>query len=297
MYGVLPFLVTEGRDGPHGSETSDSDMTRTGKDMNRDILRRSAGLALSAGLLMSASGMAAEDEVDQAIETGVRRTEQAQEAQQQIDRLSGDIEQRVEAYRSVEKEIEGLEVYVAQLRRQIADQESELGKLERSIENVTLVERQITPLMLKMVDALEQFVELDVPFLLEERRERLAELQSLIGRADVTVAEKFRKVMEAYQSEMEFGQTIEAYRGSLALSGEPQEVEFLRLGRVALLYRSLDGEDVGVWDQEDGAWESLGASYRGEVERGLRIAREQAAPDLIRLPLPVAQAASTEAGG
>lgn len=241
------------------------------------------GLAITG--LLSLPSWAAEEPVDAAIEAGTERTEEARQAQGQIDSLAEQIDQRVEQYRAVEKEIEGLEVYVAQLEAQIADQESELGILDRSIENVTLVERQITPLMLRMIDALEQFVELDVPFLKAQRAQRVQRLQDMIGRADVTVAEKFRNVMEAYQTEIEYGQTIEAYRGPVAIDGAEQEVDFLRIGRLALVYLSLDGERAGIWDQGSGSWELLDAGYRSQIEQGLRIAREQTAPDLIRIPV------------
>ena len=39
------------------------------------------------------------------------------------------------------------------------------------------MERQITPLTLKMIDSLGQFVNLDLPFLLDERRQRVARLR------------------------------------------------------------------------------------------------------------------------
>ena len=62
---------------------------------------------------------------------------------------------------------------------------------------------------------------------------------------------------------------------------------FLRFGRIALVYQTLDGMEAGVWNQTTKNWDPLDASYRTAIRQGLRIARKQAAPDLIRLPLPV----------
>ncbi|UCE87622.1 MAG: DUF3450 domain-containing protein, partial [Deltaproteobacteria bacterium] len=168
-------------------------------------------------------------------------------------------------------------------------QDEEKASLREQIDNVTLVSREVTPLMLRMVESLDDFVKLDVPFLPGERRERVENLKTLMDRADVTNAEKYRRVLEAYQIENDFGRTIEAYRGSLEVDGESRTVDFLRVGRVALLYQTLDGREVGAWSQAQRAWQSLDGSYRPAIRQGLRIARRQAAPDLLRLPIPAAE--------
>ncbi|KZZ50667.1 hypothetical protein A3759_25035, partial [Thalassolituus sp. HI0120] len=182
--------------------------------------------------------------------------------------------------------------YVEQLNKQLAAQEKELVSIEASIKNVTLVERQITPLMLRMIDAVDQFVRADVPFLKEERAERVEKLKRMMGRSDVTVAEKYRKVMEAYQAEIDYGRTIESYRGTLDVNGQQREVDFLRVGRISLMYQSLDGQDLGVWNTVNNAWETLDPAYKSKLMAGIRIAREQAAPDLIKVPVAAPLAAN-----
>jgi hypothetical protein len=142
------------------------------------------------------------------------------------------------------------------------------------------------PLMDRMIAGLEQFVALDVPFLEEERKNRVQNLQSLLERQDVSVAEKFRRVMEAYQIENEYGRTIENYKGSLEIGGLVREVDFLRIGRVTLVYQTTDGQSQGVWDQGSGQWVALGSEYRNRIRQGLRVARRQIAPELLLLPVP-----------
>ncbi len=114
----------------------------------------------------------------------------------------------------------------------------------------------------------------------------MAHLRELMGRADVTNAEKYRRILEAYQIENDYGRTIEAYRGTLA---DGRTVDFLRVGRIALIYQTLDADEAAVWDQAARQWVALDSSYRTAIKQGLRIARKQAAPDMIRLPLPAAQ--------
>ena len=151
----------------------------------------------------------------------------------------------------------------------------------------------VTPLMLRMIDALEATVELDLPFLIDERTERVANLRRLMTRAAVSSAEKYRLIMEAYQTENEYGRTIEAYRSTLKRGDRDVKVDFLRFGRIALVYQTLDGMESGVWNQQKKTWDPLDASYRTAIRQGLRIARKQAAPDLIRLPLPVPEPGSS----
>ena len=196
-----------------------------------------------------------------------------------------EIDSLEQQYIAVMKEVEGLEVYNALLQKQLDSQAQQMADLNKSIDQVSVIERPVTPLMLKMIEGLEQFVELDVPFLLEERRNRVAFLGTLLERSDVTVAEKFRRLLEAYEIENDYGRTIEAYKGSLELDGAVREVDFLRIGRTALLYQTVDAEIFGMWDKSQGAWVSLPAEYRNQIRSGIKMARKQVAPNLLILPI------------
>lgn len=242
------------------------------------------------GLALSATAPAQEP-LEQIVEAGKSRLNDNSEMQQRIDALDEDIREKVKAYRSVTRDIDGLEVYLAQLQRQIDSQEEEMAELDQSIEEATVINRQITPLMLEMVDGLEQFVALDLPFLEDKRSSSVSQLRDTMDRADVSTAEKFRNVLEGYQDEIDYGRTIEAYRGTLENSDSDREVSFLRIGRIALLYQTLDGTESGVWDRDADDWNTLPATYNSQISEGLKIAREQAAPDLIRLPLNAPQEA------
>jgi hypothetical protein len=207
-------------------------------------------------------------------------------SQQRVDALSDETDALVAEYSRVLQQIDSLRVYNRQLDELVGSQEREKASLHSQIENVTVVGRQVTPLMLEMIDALGAFVALDMPFLPDERRERVAGLREMMDRSDVANSEKYRRILEAYQIENEYGRTLEAYRGELDRDGQPLTVDFLRVGRIALLYQTLDGREVGAWDAEEGRWVQLPASYRSAVREGLRIARKQAAPDLILIPAP-----------
>lgn len=248
--------------------------------------------ALLAALLVA--GAAPGELLAQAIDTRTQANSEAVESQKRIDELADRTDELLADYRNTVKQIESLRVYNRQTEELIAAQEDEMVSLQEQIDQVEVVGRGVTPLMFKMIDALDQFITLDVPFLMDERRTRLAGLREMMEQSDVTDAEKFRRILEAYQIENEFGRTIEAYRGTLDREGKQITVDFLRVGRIALVYQTLDGSENGVWDQEQGGWRPLDTSYRSAIRQGLRVARKQSAPDMIRLPLPAAGRAGGE---
>lgn len=207
-------------------------------------------------------------------------------SQKRVDQISDDTETLFARYSGALRQLDSLRVYNGQMRELIASQQAEIASLTDQVDRVEVVGRNVTPLMLRMIDSLEAFVELDVPFLLEERTKRIAELRKTMDRADVTNAEKYRQIMEAFQAENEYGRTIEAYRSTLDRGGREETVDFLRFGRIALVYLTLDGSEAGVWDRESRSWRPLDRSYRSAIRAGLRIARKQAAPDMVQLPLP-----------
>ena len=223
---------------------------------------------------------------------GIERNQDAKESQQRVDKIADTTEKIFASYKKELKVIDGLKVYNALLQKQLDDQVTQINDLKDSIAEVSVIERQITPLMLKMIDGLEEFIKLDVPFLLKERTERITKLRETVERADVTAAEKFRSVLEAYQIEGDYGRTIEGYKDLLEINGKMREASFLRFGRIALVYQTDDKEFNGVWDQAGRKWETLSsAEYRNYIAEGLKIARKQVAPNLLMLPVsaPVAE--------
>ena len=270
--------------------------------MTPRLVARSLALPLLAGLLAAGASTTADETPESAAAPSPAATDplgqartvrkeanvEGVDSQERIDVLNSETDQLFSQYTSALRQIDSIRVYNRQMRNLVASQENELASLADQIDRVEEVGRSVTPLMLRMIDAVDAFVRLDTPFLIEERRERIAGLHEMMGRADVSNAEKFRQIMEAYQIENEYGRTIEAYRSNLERDGKEITVDFLRFGRIALVYQTLDGSETGVWDPATNTWTVLDDDYRTPIRQGLRIARKQSAPDLIRLPLPAA---------
>ena len=242
--------------------------------------------AFLAIFITAGSSVAQEEKaLEPAVQKATEINESAVRSQQKINSITDQIDNKLQQFKAINKETTGLDVYNGQLQKQIDNQMQEMADLNASIDGVSIIERQITPLMMRMITGLEQFVELDVPFLAQERNNRVVELQAMMDRADIAPSEKFRRVMEAYQVETDYGRTLEAYSGLHTIDGQERDVDFLRVGRTALIYQTRDASLQGTWNKQTRQWEALSSSYRTQVTKGLRMAKKQLAPDLLMLPI------------
>ncbi len=247
--------------------------------------------ALSAGTLFGGVALA-DQTIDSILKVGQSKTAAGLKSQERIDKLAAETAGLLQDFKTVNKQIENLRVYNSQLEKQIQNQLKVIAELEESIDNVTVMERQIQPLILRMLEALEQFVELDVPFHTDERTDRIASLNANMDRADISVAEKFRQVLEAYKIEAEYGRKIDTYEDTLTVDGQEREVNVLRVGRIALMYQTKDTELSGAWDQRRREWVALDAGeYRSAILKGIRIAKKQASIEIMNLPVLAPEAA------
>ncbi len=245
--------------------------------------------AFFATTVIAISGSVFAQSVDQVLQADQRRLNLAQQSQERINGVVENTRSLEDTYRAVNKEIDGLKVYNRLMRAQVEGQLATLEDIGLSMDQVDVINRQIFPLMERMIDGLEQSVKLDVPFLMDERVGRVNDLKDIMERSDVSVAEKFRKVMEAYQIENEFGWTSEHFTQSLTLDGQTRSFNMLRIGRIGLYFQSDDARVTGRWDNEAREW-VIDDSSRNEIRKGLRMARQLIAPELIIIPVSAAEA-------
>ena len=209
----------------------------------------------------------------------------SKDSQAVVSDLSDETQVLLGQYRLVLQQIDRLIAYNDYVERLIVDQEAQITDISKQLDQFALIERGIVPLMLDSIDTLDKFIDLDVPFLLEERKSRVARLRTIMNLSDVTVSEKYRQIMDAYQIETTYGRDIEAYTGLLEIGGVSRQVDFLRIGRTSLTYQTPDQEETGFWNKQDKQWEKLPNKYQNYVTHGLRVARKQVTPNLLELPI------------
>lgn len=251
--------------------------------------------AVVALMLSSVALTASADSVKDLLKEGEAFMVAQRQSQARVDAMDSKTADAETEYRRLLRQIEGLEAYNRQLRTQINSQESEISRTDASIAKATEVDRQLLPLLGNMVDTYAQLVEVSPPFLPVERQDRISFLNETVDRADVSAAEKFRQVLDAYMIELNYGSTIEAYTDTIEAEGGEREVNVLRLGRVGLFYQTADRLHTGRWNHAQGRWEALGPEYRNGIYQAMRVANKLTAPSLLSLPLPPPQAAGSTA--
>jgi len=236
-------------------------------------------------VLLLSPGVQAAKELDAAVTDTIEANQTARESQDRIDKMADDTRDMLQEYRNLLDKIESLRAYNDQLDRLSRKQDETLASLNRQLDSVEDTQREIVPFMLRMIEVLKEFISLDMPFLAEERQTRLETLRGMMDRPDVSLPDKYRRIMEAYQIEMEYGRTIEATTGTISIKGEQNTVDLLRIGRVILLYQTLDGTRSGYWDKQSSSWKPLPNEYNQSIKEGLHIARKQSPPNLFRIPV------------
>jgi hypothetical protein len=239
-------------------------------------------------LIPAALAAPAGAQLQEALTAQAQVDREAAASQNTLDQLRERTQDAAGRYAQAVAEAESLERFNRLLEEQVRSQEEEIASIERQLLEIDTTTREVQPLMQQMVDTLARFVELDVPFLLEERTARVQNLRSLMPRADVTISEKYRLILEAYQIELDYGRTLNAYEGRLGTGADARTVEFVRLGRVSLMYRTLDGAETGYWDANQDTW-VVDPSYAEAVEEAIRVARDDGAPELLTVPIPAPQ--------
>jgi hypothetical protein len=252
--------------------------------MCRSSIKSCVGLCLGLSVLLWVNAAAAA-QVKDSLEVVSGTTSSAAASQKKIDQLSGETRALLEEYRRLDDGAAYQAAYTRELEELQSAQRDQIEALQQQIAQAVVTRQRIVPLMRSMADALEKFVVLDLPFHHEERINGVLQLKQRLNQPDLSVSARFRLLLEAFQIEQGYGSSIEAWRGPLQWQGEQLSVEYLRVGRVALYFQSLDGSTSGVWDPEQGEWLLLDSQYNRELAQAMRVARNTVAPHLLQVPM------------
>ncbi|MGJ7458335.1 DUF3450 domain-containing protein [Halomonas sp. MA07-2] len=222
-------------------------------------------------------------------DTLLTQMQEAQEPQAnlqaRIDAADDGVRQQLEALRRWERETRRLDAESDLLSPYLASQEERLDQQEAALATRDETQAALPDLQRRLVARLAEWIDRDLPFLGDERRARVASLEATIVDRDMPIDKRLERIFAAWRAEFDYGREFDTWRGYLEAGDTRREVEFLRLGRVALYYLTLDGRAGGVWRAGESRWAALDEEERREVQRGLLIARDQRTPQLLRLPM------------
>jgi len=220
-----------------------------------------------------------------AIDTSQQTQRDTAKSQQRIDQLDDQTATLLNDYRANVKQLDAARRYNASLNRNIEAQNNEIVRLREDIENVEGLQRAMQPLMEDMVARFGELVNADLPFMVGERAERAGRLATILDNPSMSAAQRYRLIVEAYQIENEYGRTIGYYVGTVGDGEDALTGEFLRVGRIALMFKTPDDSELKIYDASVGDFVELNRSYLQDVKFGLRMAKEQTAPDIFFVPV------------
>lgn len=238
--------------------------------------------------ILAGAALARAEPVGEILSTGAQSAEAGKAAQAEVDRLASETRALLDEYAAITRQIEGLGIHNARLERQYTDQQRRLADLDAAASGALDLQREIAPLLVRMVDSLEQFITLDLPFRLPERKARIASLRQTLDSAATPVDIAFRDVLLAYRAELDYARHLGSYPDTITVGGGTRGVQVLHVGRSALLARTPDGSGNFRWDPATHAWVVLEGGYDAAIARGIAIATGDSAPVLLQLPLPAA---------
>jgi regulator of replication initiation timing len=241
--------------------------------------------AMIGALALAGSNIAAADALTDLQKAEAQIFKQSAKSQAKIDSIYEQTQDLLAEYRNVVDEAEVLRGYNDHVQRMVDDQQANLVSLQEQIDGIDEFKQGVVPLMYKMIDSLDKFIELDVPMNIESRKERVAKLRGVMNDSNVTTSEQFRLVLEAYEIEASYGTIFDAYQAEIDLGGRSLTADFVHVGRVAFVAQSLDAKNSWLWNNETRAWEELGDEYIKPITDTIRMARKQLPKDLTKLPV------------
>jgi len=241
--------------------------------------------SLAAGAVAALVAGTGHAQLDEALRVAAQSTEAGARAQAQIDDIATQADDLEREYLAVAQQVEDQRVFVEQQRVFLQSQENELIELQRQLERVETIERDLTPMLLEMYVALESFIDGDLPFQMDLRRSRLDNIEEALGDSQVSPAEKYRLILNAFDIEASYGRSLRAYNEPVERDGVSEEATILQLGRVALIRRFNDGT-MEMLTKDNREWRRVPGGMANDVDRAIRIAQEVTTPEVFVIPLP-----------
>jgi septal ring factor EnvC (AmiA/AmiB activator) len=210
----------------------------------------------------------------------IRQTTQKQEEQWRDDQ-----QKLIALYEKLQTEQENLKTTRDELNEGIVGTRRRIAQKEKQLAAIEQIRTRIEPFLHESLEALRQQIGEDLPFLPDERRQRVERLAELLQDPEVAISEKYRKVLEAWMVEAEYGNTIEVYQQTIAAENKEMLVNVFRLGRISLFYQTLDHSGCGFFDAAAGTWRPLPDDYNRTLSTAIDIGTKRKPAELLSLPL------------
>jgi multidrug efflux pump subunit AcrA (membrane-fusion protein) len=246
-----------------------------------------AWLACAAGALALTKALPAQAQLETALSAARQSSAASAAAQRQVEEADDAAGSAVREYRAVLQQLDNTRLFVAQQQIFLDSQASEIISVRNQLGTVEQIKQGMSPMMLRMTVELEDAIRADVPFRVVERMDRVARVQNALANPSVSPAEQYRQVLNAYKIEATYGYSTESYQGV-----HPEQpgnvVDFIRFGRTSFIFIDKRDGSAKRYDINSGGWVALEDIDINQIRQTIRVAREQAAPEVIYAPVTAA---------
>ncbi|WP_084418439.1 DUF3450 domain-containing protein [Henriciella litoralis] len=250
----------------------------------KKVLTPARGAIAAALLVGLALPPMAQGQLRQALDTGEQATRKAEQVQEQINQLDDQRSDAVSEFRTLLQRTQAAQLYARQQEKVVESQRRELESLTEQLGRVDEITAQTTPMLLDMISDLEAFVQADLPFRIDDRTQRIADLRAAMENAQVPIVEQYRLIIEAYKSEMEYGRTIDTWPEDIDVDGKTVTVDMFLFGRVALVYMSPDRKYAARWDREQAQWVPVESKFKEDIAQAIKVAKGTTTPSVLYAP-------------
>lgn len=261
-------------------ETMPKSSTQTRSGAQRLWLALMSGAAISLTAIVPAQA-----QLESALSAARQSTASSAAAQRQIDQADDAAGSAVREYRAVLQQLDNTRLFAAQQQIYLDSQTAEIASVQNQLGTVEQIKQGMSPMMLRMTIALEEEIRGDVPFRMNERMARLDRVKASLASPNVSPAEQYRQVLNAYKIEATYGYSTESYEGV-----HPEKpgvvVDFIRFGRTSYIFLEKgEGGEAKRWNHAKRSWDVLSDLDNRQVRQTIRVAREQAAPEVVYAPV------------
>lgn len=167
----------------------------------------------------------------------------------------------------------------------IEEEKQTIAELKRRQEILEQINIKLEPYLDKVVNNLSNFIDQDMPFLMQERKTRLSFLRQSLINYKIGLGEKLRRVLQALEIEAKYGMEIQTREDEINLNGQKLDGYILRLGRMDMFFISLDRQIAAKYNKYQKKWIKISNEYIDDIEQTIEISQKKRAAQIVDLPI------------
>ena len=176
---------------------------------------------------------------------------------QEIETLHNEISFEKDAYqdklRSYSNQKSDLDVKISRADLNLKELERELKKITELNEQRSN-DKSVQPVLKEAIAALRKSVATSVPFKLPQRLQALKDIEHKLDTNIISVNKAANQLWAFVEDELILGRSSGIYNDTVEIAGKDSLVKVLRIGKLAMFYKTQDNQ-FGVMKKQKGGWQ------------------------------------------